>query len=252
MVMVLDYSERKPVSKNRPRKQPGGFFVLLMVGAVGTAFVLGVITGWFTFRHMSRNSASKYAASAEVQRKGGAVPPPSEGQPVAGATGRPQEPSLTFYETLPRGGHAVIGSGLNPLKPVEHAPTKAAPPMPQTPAKPPPAAKPEEPIEAVVPSREAAKAPAKSPEPAPAKEEVGKGGDGKGKFVVQVASYNTKKDAEAMRDRLATIGVAAYIVESGIPDRGTWYRVRAGRHLDKQAAHDLAGKLGKGAIIIAE
>ena len=49
-----------------------------------------------------------------------------------------------------------------------------------------------------------------------------------------------------------TGGIAAYIVESGIPDRGTWYRVRAGRHLDKQAAHDLAGKAGKGAIVIAE
>jgi len=250
--MVLDYSERKPVSKNRPRKQPAGIFVLLMVGAVGISFVLGVITGWFTFRHMSRNSAGKYAASAEVQRKGGDVPPPSEGQPVAGAAGRSQEPSLTFYETLPKGGHAVIGSGLNPLKPVEHAPAKAAPPATQTPTKPAPAAKPAEPIETAVPPKEAAKAPAKSPEPAPAKEAVVKEGDGKGKFVVQVASYNTKKDAEALRDRLTAIGIAAYIVESGIPDRGTWYRVRAGRHLDKQAAHDLAGKAGKGAIIIAE
>jgi cell division septation protein DedD len=216
------------------------------------AFVLGVITGWFTFRHMSRNSAGKYAASAEVQRKGGEVPPSSEGQPAAGATGRPQEPSLTFYETLPRGGHAVIGSGLNPLKPAEHAPVKAAPPATHTAAKPAPAVKQADPVELAVPPREAAKAPAKSPEPAPAKEAVGKEGDGKGKFVVQVASYNTKKDAEAMRDRLAAVGVAAYIVESGIPDRGTWYRVRAGRHLDKQAAHDLAGKLGKGAIVIAE
>ena len=250
--MVLDYSERKPVSKNRPRKQPGGIFVLLMVGAVGIAFVLGVITGWITFRHMSRNSANKYAASAEVQRKGGEVPTPSEGQPAATAAGRPQEPSLTFYETLPRGGHAVIGSGLNPLKPVEHAPAKAVPPVIQTPARPAPAAKPAEPIEPVVPSREAAKAPAKSPEAAPAKDAAVKEGDGKGKFVVQVASYNTKKDAEALRDRLTAVGIAAYIVESGIPDRGTWYRVRAGKHLDKQAAHDLAGKLGKGAIVIAE
>ena len=250
--MVQDYSQRKPVSKNRPRKQPAGIFVLLMAVAVGIAFVLGVATGWFTHRHMSRNGAGKNIASAEVQRKGGEVPPSSEGQPVARATGKPPEPSLTFYETLPKGGNAVIGSGLNPLKPVEHAPAKAAPPTAQTPAKPAPAAKPAEQTEPAVAPREAAKAPAKSPEPAPAKEAAGKEGDGKGKFVVQIASYNTKKDAEALRDRLAASGIAAHIVESVIPDRGTWYRVRAGRHLDKQAAQELAGKAGKGAIIIAE
>jgi cell division septation protein DedD len=249
--MVLDYSERKPVSKNRPRKQPAGVFVLLMAGAVGIAFVLGVLTGWFTFRHMSRNSANQSLASAEVQRKGGEVPPSLEGQPAAGVTGRPQEPSLTFYETLPRGGNAVIGSGLNPLRPAEHAPAKAAPAT-QTAAKPAPAVKPADAVEPAVPTKEGVKAPAKSPEPAPAKEAAVKEGDGKGKFIVQIASYNIKKDAEAMRDRLTAVGIAAYIVESGIPDRGTWYRVRAGRHLDKEAAHDLAGKLGKGAIVIAE
>jgi cell division septation protein DedD len=228
---------------------------MLLVGAVGISFALGVLTGWFTFRHMSRNSAKQSLASAEVQRKGGEVPPSTEGQPAAGATGRPQEPSLTFYETLPRGGNAVIGSGLNPHKPTEHAPVKAAPPPTQTAAKPAPAAKqakPIEPVEPVVPPKEAAKAPAKSPEPAPAKEATVKEGDGKVKFVVQFASYNTKKDAEALRDRLAAGGIAAYVVESGIPERGTWYRVRAGRHLDKQSAHDLAGKMGKGAIVIAE
>jgi hypothetical protein len=30
------------------------------------------------------------------------------------------------------------------------------------------------------------------------------------------------------------------------------YRVRAGRHLDLQSAHELAGKAGKGSILISE
>jgi cell division septation protein DedD len=247
--MVLDYSSRKPVSKNRPRKQPGGFFVLLMVGAVGTAFVLGVGTGWFTSRHFARKSAARAVASAEVKEKRTEAPTPGQGQPAAG---RAQEPSLTFYETLPRGGKAVLGSGLNLPKTVEHPPGKAAPSAPPTPAKPAPAAKPTLPTETAGQPKEPGKTPVKATEPASPREAAGQEGEGKGKFIVQVASSKARKEAEAVRDRLTAAGMAAYIVESNIPDKGTWYRVRLGRHLDQQAAHELAGKAGKGAMVIAE
>ena len=32
----------------------------------------------------------------------------------------------------------------------------------------------------------------------------------------------------------------------------TWYRVRVGRKLDQEAAKELAGKLGKGALVIPD
>lgn len=244
--MVLDYRERKPVGKNRPRKQPVGMFIAVILVTMAVSFVCGIGTGWLIARREFRVAANKAAAVAEANQKENQ--PATQGAPGANA-GRPQEPSLTFYETLPKGGKAVIGSGLNLPKPPEHAPHATAPPAaaPPQPAKPDTAAKPETPAEPATPSKEAAKAAAKGAEPATAKE-----GAARGKFVVQVASYHTKKEAEAMAARLTAGGSAAYIVESNVPDKGTWYRVRIGRHLDQQAARDLAAKAGKGAIVVAE
>jgi hypothetical protein len=51
---------------------------------------------------------------------------------------------------------------------------------------------------------------------------------------------------------LAAKGYNVAIVESFLGDKGTWYRVRVGKHLDPDAAKELAGKLGKGAIAIPE
>jgi len=69
---------------------------------------------------------------------------------------------------------------------------------------------------------------------------------------VQVASYKERKEAEAVRDRMAARGMQAYIVESHLPDKGVWYRVRIGRGLEQTAANELAAKAGKGAMIIPE
>ena len=159
---------------------------------------------------------------------------------------------MTFYETLPKGSQGVIGSGVNPAKPGEQAPVKAA-----LPVKPAPVAKPATPAETKQQPKEAVKAPAKSPEPSSANETAAREGavkedDGKRKFTVQVASFHAKKEADEVRDQLKASGIAAYIVESNVPEKGTLYRVRAGRHLDQQSAHELAGKAGKGSILISE
>jgi cell division septation protein DedD len=154
---------------------------------------------------------------------------------------------LTFYETLPKGSKAVIGSGLNLQKPAERFSAKAASPAPAVH----PSAKPT-PAEPGSAAKDAGKAAAKGKESAPAQGSAASEAGGKGKFAVQVASYQTKKEAEAQRERLTATGAAAYVVESKIPDKGTWYRVRIGKHLEQQAAHDLAAKAGKGAIVIPE
>ncbi len=67
-----------------------------------------------------------------------------------------------------------------------------------------------------------------------------------------MASYKDRKEAEAVRAKVAARGLDAYIVESNIPDKGVWYRIRVGRHLEQAEANETVKKAGKGAIVIAE
>jgi cell division septation protein DedD len=245
--MVVDYSEHKPVSKNRPRKQPAAVFFFSLFVAVSIAFTLGVATGWLIFRPTHKSGADMTSSSATVNQKAEA-PTPAKVQTPAEPAGKGMEPTLTFYETLPKGNKELMGSGLNLPKGAEQTPAKAAPKL-----KPPASvAKPASQQEPPAQNKETVKTPAKSSEPSPAKETAVKEGEGKAKFVVQVASYHLKKEAEEARDRLKENGIAAYIVESIIPEKGTWYRVRVGRHLDQQKAREVADKAGKGSIIIPE
>ncbi len=240
--MVIDYSSQRPVSKNRPRKQPAAIFVVSLLVTAGVAFLLGVGTGWLMFGQGRKNSVT-----ASVNQKGVEAPAASQPSSPAQPVGKAVEPSLTFYETLPKGNKELMGSGMNLQK-------QADQPQLKTPPKPKPAAtaKPAGTEEAQTQTKESVKAPAKTPEPASFKETAAKEGEGKGKYAVQVASYHVKKEAEEARDRLKAEGMAAYVVEINIPEKGTYYRVRVGRHLDQQSAREVAEKAGKGSILIPE
>jgi cell division septation protein DedD len=250
--MVMDYRERKAVPRNRPRRQPAGIFFFSIFVAVIIAYTLGLVTGWLVFRPGGQKMADSRSVSTEVNSKGVEVPAESKGQAAPENTGNIKEPMLTFYETLPKGNRELIGSGLNLPKPLEPAAPKAAPVQ-----KPAPVAK-EAPTAQPAPlPRETAKVPVKSAETTkgketPAGEAAVKEDNGKGKFVVQVASYHVRKEAEELRDRIKSGGLNAYIVESNLPEKGTFYRVRIGRHLDQKAAQELAEKAGKGSIVIPE
>jgi cell division protein FtsN len=253
--MVIDYSEHKPVSKNRPRKQPASIFLFSLFVAVSIAFALGVATGWLIFHPAHKSGADMANASAGVNQKAETAAP-NQVQAPAEPAGKAMEPSLTFYETLPKGNRELMGSGLNLPKSAAQTPAKTPPKMkPATVAK--EADLQESPVnnkdaaKQPAQNKEAAKPPAKSTEP-PAGKETAVREEGKAKFVVQVSSYHQKNEAEEARDRLKENGISAYIVESNIPEKGTWYRVRVGRHLDQQKAREMADKAGKGAIIIPE
>jgi hypothetical protein len=41
-------------------------------------------------------------------------------------------------------------------------------------------------------------------------------------------------------------------VDSNQGEKGIWYRVRVGKRLDQEAAKELAGKLGKTALVIPD
>jgi cell division protein FtsN len=217
--MRIDYSEkkggrdnleRKPVQKNRPRKEPVGVVALLSVATLLATFGTGVATGWFMFK-----------ASHKVPAAGVAQPAKREDPALLPAKLNPAAPDapLTFYKTLPAGGKGVMGSGLNLKKP---APAATAPHPAPVAAQPTSAAAAQEKPEASA------------------------------RFVVQIASYRDKQEAERAQAKLSGHGVAAYVLESKFPDDTVWYRIRVGRHLSKTEAEELAAKTGKGAVVLAE
>src|SRR6266545_4768241 len=174
-----DYSGRRPVPKNRPRKQPVGIFVAILIIAISMSFGLGVLTGWLVFKPSSKAAQAQEACAAAANNAQPSAAQAPYQNPEAGPA-KAGEPPLTFFETLPKGGKAVIGSGLNPRK--------AGEPQPATP---PASPKPEvRKTEAKAPPTEQGQKPEKGEAPAPQKEAAGK-------FCVQTASTQERSDAES-------------------------------------------------------
>ncbi|WP_243373919.1 SPOR domain-containing protein [Geotalea sp. SG265] len=222
--MVLDYCERRPVSKNRPKKQPVGMLVFIIVGGAAISFAAGFAGGWY-FGGRAAKKSIEAAAVTKAVATAATVP---QAKPAG------QDVPLTFYQTLPNGAKAVIGSGLNPSKAHEEQKKIAEPSSPERKPLPPTAA---------------GTGPEAAADPKPMVKGQQAGG---GSYCVQVASLKDKKEAEAIKAKLLAKGQAAYILESTVPDKGVWYRVRLGRHLNQSEAGELAAKAGKGAIVIAE
>jgi cell division protein FtsN len=260
--MRIDYSEPKKScgipqgSQNRPRKESSG-------GALIAVFITGLLclgigfgSGWM----LSQRSAKKgFQAAMEQQslenspQQGKTEQPvPQPAAPVA--TTQPQtgnsatqppagsppanDPPLSFYRTLPSGQKSnTLGSGINSMneKPAKQ-PLQAAMPANLTKPAPP------QPDEAA--QNQPSKAVPTKPADATRQET--------NNLTVQVASFSLRSEAEVLRSKLAAKGYNVSIVESHLGDKGTWYRVRVGRHLDSDAAKELAAKIGKGAIAIPE
>ena len=261
--MRLDYSEKmravrdstekvRPVQKNRPRREPFGGFLLVALVLLVIGYGAGVLTGWFLFRGKNPQAAVPPAAQ---QAKASPAPQTPQGAGAApGQPGQPPQPApdvpLTFYKTLPSGGKGAIGSGIN---------TKLPEVLPKSAPATPPAAPPEQKAaQAAPPAGKVgeAKPAEKAPAPPAEKPVEKKAGDEKQasepRYLVQVASYKDKHEAESARAKLAAKGIAAYVVESKLKDKGVWYRIRVGKHLSKQEAQQLAGKVGNGAAVVTE
>jgi cell division septation protein DedD len=245
--MVLDYRERKPVGKNRPRKQPVKSLAFSFLIVAVLAYGAGMLTGRIVF---GKRGAVENQPGSASQTEQQTLP---ANQTAAGRA-TTEEPPFTFYETLPKGGKAVIGSGINHS--VTESATATSKPNPTLPQAQSPVVKADKPQLTALPSAkpEAAQAqgappaatlPAKTPQPQKTVAD-------KGKFTIQVASCQSRKEAEEIKIRYATSGVAAYIVESNIPGKGLWYRVRLGKGLDQEKAKEMAVKFGKSAIVIPE
>lgn len=234
--MVLDYSERRQVNRNRPRRQFPWGMLLTNVIILAVGYAAGVGTGWIFFHRPS-------VAPVPVP-KAASVPSPSPAprdQPVS-APAKPTDPPLTFYETLPKGSKQVIlGTGINQIKNEQQSKPAAIPVGAGSPA-------------GNEKSSEKGATPSVQTQAATDASKVAvttvKPESAKGTFSVQISSCKTREEAEAVKAK--NRNVQAYIVESVVPGKGTWYRVRTGRKLDRQRADELAAKIGGQAIIVAE
>jgi cell division protein FtsN len=175
-----------------------------IVGVLGTTFIAGVWTGHH-WPVLTGNPGPPGAAEPGATRS------------AAGERPRPTEtlPALTFYHELT-------------------APLTAPPPPPRKPAG---APRPPEPKRAEPPRTEEASPP--PPAPAPSRAELPPAGT---RFTIQVAAYNARTLAEALRSTLAAAGHEARVVttDSGASVR---YRVQVGTFTTREAAREAAGRL---------
>lgn len=269
--MRIDYSEPRQsytttgATRQRTNSGTSGAKLVALVVASGLLFGSGFGTGWY-FSQQSAKKAFRAAMeqqSLETASKGSAptVPPtphatPPQGaatpqgtiaqnpqqpqagtapvgqQPTAPATGPNGQP-LSFFENLPKGQkNTVLGSGINEKpKPVTPQPAPAA--AVQTDAQPAAAAKKPDAKKNDLPSAPSKIAPLPSG------------------YLVQVASYSNRKDADSLKGKLVAKGYAAVVAETTIGDK-TWYRVRIGRHLDKESATQISNQLMMGAKVIPD
>lgn len=263
--MRIDYSEPKKsyispqAGQSRPRKESSGSMVMVVIITCIISLGVGFGSGWW----LSERSAKKGFKKATEQKSAEdsprqSVPPPLPPKPPTvspqSADAKQQqtpggvqtthapgnqptaEPPLSFYTNLP-GGHKnnVLGSGINSK---DNKPAK-------------------QPLQAIIPSNvanppQSQNTPEEAKPTAPAPVEKNSSQQGAGNFTVQTASLSLRSEAETSKNRLAGKGYNAYIVESNLGNKGVWYRVRVGKGMQQDAAKELAGKLGKGAIVIPE
>ncbi len=268
--MVIDYSERRQVSKNRSKKQPVKLITLFITSVLLGIYSLGVVSGWFLYKVVKKNPTAA-AATPAVESKQKKTENSSSGstQNQTSGNAKTNDPPLTFYQTLPKGEIVTLGTGLNPSlnnKPASavNTPPKVAgaKPRPQTeqakeqPKKTTNAEK----NSGTAPTASVTKKPSDSnskknnalSEPAEITSASNIEEKAKKKYTVQVASCNLKKEAEEIKTSLDRKGLPAYVVESKIPGKGVRYRVRLGSGLDRETANKIASKAGSGAIVSPE
>ena len=185
--------------------------IILILAVAGVSFALGVMFG-----QRSRVGAGLAADSEKLklpvvtQVVAPPLPPPTEASPE-------KQDQLTFYDNLPKGNQAPLGSGIN-LPPEEQKPASAT--------------------KSNEPARPAAAPPAIAPKPAslPA-------ASASGAFVVQIASFRTGADADKLVVRLKNYKLKTSVEKVDLGAKGVWHRVLAGPYPNRESADQVAGLL---------
>jgi len=217
-----DYVDKIPVltrTQRRLERRQMWMMIILMAAVTVASFFLGVMVG--------ERSASTTAVAAAGPAVAQVAPPP----PPPGVATAPRK--LTFYDDLPKGNSAPLGSGINLPKggypvstPVSSAPAAAT--STSTTAPPPVAP----PAPAVV-------------NPPPAPKSALPAVASSGSYVVQVVSTRDEAEARRIIGKLQGIGVSAHQERVDLGAKGIWYRVVAGPYSDQTTAGQVAEKVKK-------
>jgi cell division septation protein DedD len=211
-------------------------FFLFFGGAVVAClvFVLGVMVGR---RLESREQLGKKAATS-------AAVDPLAALDELGADEKPAVQAAAVPSRLAPASAAGPAAAAPAPAPAAAA---TAPPAPAEAARPidQPAAKPPGPVAA-------APKPADKPADKPAVAASGtSAGKKPGKYTLQLSSFQDRAEAEAFLAKVSGAGYKPYIVESVVPDRGTFYRVRLGEYPDHDTALTAKSDFEKSQHIIA-
>jgi cell division protein FtsN len=202
------------MAARRRGSRTGTFLVLSgIVGVLTATFLAGVWTG-HNWPVLFGEAKKAPAADPSPAKRGVAERKPADALPA-----------LTFYDEL-------------------KAPLTAPPPLPPK-AKPPrPAERPREIAADAPPAETMAAHPAARVEPPPAEPSAPSLAlaDAGSRFTIQVAAYNARTPAEALRATLAAAGHDARVVEAATSS-GVRYRVQVGAFVTRPAAQDAASRL---------
>ena len=194
------------------------FILILAVAAV--SFFVGVMYGkqsGVTAGGISETENSRLPTVAQFE------PPPKPVEEMAPVKTEP----LTFYDNLPKGKQAPLGSGINLPPEQEAVSPDTVEKVAIAPASPPP-----KPL-----LKPGAKPPASSA----------------GDFVVQVASFRSGEDAAKLVGRLKAYGLTVFVERADLGEKGVWHRVLSGpfpsRENADKAVHFLREKEKLSAIV---
>ena len=197
-------------SQRRIERKQVVLVIVLILAVAGVSFFVGVLFGQ-KGGPLSDFSPDVEKPSLSTVTTIAPSPPPV---PVV-AEEKPEK--LTFYDNLPKGNQAPLGSGIN-LPPEQKKPEIEA--KKKDLAK--PASLPPEPTKMT----KAATAPVASSD---------------GAFVLQVASFRTWEDAGKLATRLKKYKMTTYVESADLGEKGVWYRVLAGPYDSRESADQAAG-----------
>mgnify|MGYP001373341088 CR=1 FL=1 len=201
----------QPMAARSNRGRDRKYFVwtgLLLIAVATASFGFGYVYGR---QAVGSVPASEVAGKPTSTAKQVEVPP----RPALKETTAPQ--SLSFYEDLPKGQQAPLGSGIN--LPPEIAPAK----MDGVNSRP---------TEGTVSSAGKTEKIANVTS-LPAKVDAG------GSFVVQVASFRAEQEAHKLVERVGRLRVNAVVERADLGDKGVWFRVVCGPYRQRGEAEQV-------------
>jgi len=199
-------------SQRRIERKQVVLVVVLILAVAGVSFFVGVLFG--------QRGGSLHGLASEVEKPKlpvvATVVPPPPPSPVPVVTADIPE-TLTFYDTLPKGSQAPLGSGIN-LPPVQKKPT-------------------------IEPKQNEVVKPADLPSEPKPKPAVAPVATTDGAFVVQIASFRAREDAGKMVNHLESYKLSTFVEPADLGEKGVWYRVLAGPYASRERADQAAGLL---------